>query len=133
MSFHIKTRHMLKKFGVDLQVWSYDKIKQTDDTSTLFGDDEPANLDLSTVEPDELHEPVFPPNPTSAILQAIGGGAELQCDLVWLSNHKYPDNSIVKVSTQDGKYRITGHSSYDGYTDNFIAYTLKGDSEHDSK
>lgn len=130
---YIKVKQMLKKYGVDLQVWSYDKIKQNDDTSSLFGDDEPAGSDLSQIEPDKLHEPVLPVSSSDTQLaQIITGGIELQNDLIWLSSGDYPVDSIVKVSTQDGTYKITGRSSYHGYSD-LIIYSLKGDSEHDNK
>lgn len=129
----LKVANILKKYGVNLQVWSYDKIKQSDDISSLFGDDEPTGADLSQIEPDKLHEPVLPVSSSDTQLaQIITGGAELQNDLIWLSNGDYPVDSIVKVSTQDGTYKVTGRSSYNGYSD-LIIYSLKGDSEHDNK
>ena len=82
----LKVANILKKYGVDLQVWSYDKIKQNDDISSLFGDDEPTEADLSSVEPDKLHEPVLPVSSSDTQLaQIITGGVELQNDLIWLS------------------------------------------------
>lgn len=129
---YIKIKRLLKKYGVDLQVWSYDKIKQSDDTSSLFGDDEPTGTNLSSIEPDKLHEPVLPVSSSDTQLaQIITGGVELQNDLIWLSSSDYPVNSIVKVSTQDGTYKVTGRSSYHGYNDLTI-YSLKGDSTHDN-
>lgn len=128
----IKVKRLLKKYGVDLQVWSYDKIKQSDDTSSLFGDDEPTGTDLSSVEPDKLHEPVLPVSSSDTMLaQIITGGTESQNDLIWLSTGDYPEDSIVKISTQDGTYKVTGRSSYHGYSD-LIIYSLKGDSAHDN-
>lgn len=129
---YIKVKRLLKKYGVDLQVWSYDKIKQSDDTSFLFGDDEPAGADLSQIEPDKLHEPVLPVSSSDTQLaQIITGGIELQNNLIWLSSGDYPVDSIVKISTQDGTYKVTGRSSYHGYSD-LIIYSLKGDSAHDN-
>ena len=129
----LKVANILKKYGVDLQVWSYDKIKQNDDISSLFGDDEPTGADLSSVKPDKLHEPVLPVSSSDTQLaQIITGGVELQNDLIWLSTGDYPVDSIVKVSTQDGTYKVTGRSSYHGYSDLTI-YSLKGDSGHDNK
>ena len=129
---YIKVKRLLKKYGVDLQVWSYDKIKQNDDTSSLFGDDEPTGTDLSSIKPDKLHEPVLPVSSSGTMLaQIITGGVESQNDLIWLSTGDYPQDSIVKISTQDGTYKITGRSSYHGYSD-LIIYSLKGDSAHDN-
>lgn len=128
----LKVANILKKYGVDLKVWSYDKIKQSDDTSSLFGDDEPTGTDLSSIEPDKLHEPVLPVSSSGTMLaQIIAGGVESQNDLIWLSTGDYPQDSIVKISTQDGTYKVTGRSSYHGYSD-LIIYSLKGDSAHDN-
>ena len=128
----LKVANILKKYGVDLKVWSYDKIKQSDDTSSLFGDDEPTGTDLSSIEPDKLHEPVLPVSSSGTMLaQIITGGVESQNDLIWLSTGDYPQDSIVKISTQDGTYKVTGRSSYHGYSD-LIIYSLKGDSAHDN-
>ena len=128
----LKVANILKKYGVDLKVWSYDKIKQSDDTSSLFGDDEPTGTDLSSIEPDKLHEPVLPVSSSGTMLaQIIAGGVESQNDLIWLSTGDYPQDSIVKISTQDGTYKVTGRSSYHGYSD-LIIYSLKGDSVHDN-
>ena len=122
----LKVANILKKYGVDLQVWSYDKIKRNDDISSLFGDDEPTGADLSQMEP------VLPVSSSNTQLaQIITGGVELQNDLIWLSSGDYPVDSIVKVSTQDGTYKVTGRSSYHGYSDLTI-YSLKGDSGHDN-
>lgn len=129
---YIKIKRLLKKYGVDLWVWSYDKIKQNDDISSLFGDDEPTEADLSSVKPDKLHEPVLPVSSSDTQLaQIITGGVELQNDLIWLSSSDYPVDSIVKVSTQDGTYKVIGRSSYHGYS-NLTIYSLKGDSGHDN-
>lgn len=47
-----------------------------------------------------------------------------------MSSKLYPTNSVVEVPSQPGqKYRITGNSNFQGYSD-VVIYALKGDDKH---
>lgn len=122
---YINVLRQLKKYGVDIKVWSADKLPKKD---LVGGIRPPAELSEDIAE--SRHEPVLPFSSTaSQIAQLLGGGAQLQGDLLWLSSGKYPINSIVEVPTQGGCFRVVNFSNYQDYS-NLIVYELKGDDQH---
>lgn len=66
---------------------------------------------------------------TSVIAQVLAGGLEAQGDLIWLSTGTYPINTLIKVPTQGGVYKVVDSSNWKDYS-NLVIYVLKGDSQH---
>lgn len=124
-SFYISVKSQLKKYGVDIKVWTAkDFHKQaypggpTIDVTPDQLNDEDAEL---------RHEPVLPVNNrTAQLARLMSGGSQLQGDLLWLSSGKYSEDTIVEVPTQGGRFKVTNHSNYQDYSD-LIVYELKGD------
>ena len=93
-----------------------------------MSDDQSTLPDEKTAE--KRHEPVVPVNQlTSQMMQILTGGSQTNADLMWLSSGVYPVNTVVKVPTQGGYFRVTNFSNYQDYS-NLIIYELKGDDEH---
>lgn len=122
---------LIRQFGVDISVWSADSLKG-DHTPV---DGIPVKKATVTVTPDSLHEPVIPHSTSydsfSQALMMAAGGSQSDYDLLWVSTHKYPKDSIVHVPSQGGKYRLTDVTDWRDYSD-VIIYQLKGDDKNQS-
>lgn len=131
MSFYMDVTSMLDDYGVDIEVWKSDKPHTGEKKLVggfLMSDDQSTLIDGKTAE--KRHEPVVPVNQlTSQMMQILTGGSQTNADLMWLSSGVYPVNTVVKVPTQGGYFRVTNFSNYQDYS-NLIIYELKGDDEH---
>lgn len=126
---YLKFKRIIRKYGVDLTVYPYSSPKNQPKFHYVGGRRVPVEDDKQP-EPLKLHEPVAPPDKTSFSAQFVNGGELTQADLIWVSTHKVPINSIVEVPSQpDTKYRVTDYANYQAYSDAAI-YLLKGDSQH---
>lgn len=126
---YLKFKRIINKYGVDLIVYPYDSPKSQAKYHYVGGRRVPVDTENQT-DPLKLHEVVIPPDKTSFTAQFADGGQLMQADLLWISTHKVPINSIVEVPSQpDTKYRVTDYSNFQGYSDTVI-YLLKGDSQH---
>lgn len=130
MSFYMSFKRLVRKFGIDIKVYPYQDPSKTKHYHYVAGDlvqDE----EQEEAQPIQLHEPVVPfSSHDSFMLTFMNGGTSDRADLLWISNHLYPDNTIVEVPSQPGqKYRVVNHSSYLGYSD-VVIYELKGDDHH---
>lgn len=134
MAFYISVIDMLDEFGTDIEVWSYDKIKEASQPYIGGPVIDTDTFDLTEIDPEKRHEPVVPMSTTNSIIsQYIGGGVSVQGDLLWISTGTYEVGTLVKVPTQDSKnvFKVTNISNYKDYSDAVI-YELKGDKQHDS-
>lgn len=131
MSFYMDVTSMLDDYGVDIEVWKSDKPHTGEKKLVggfLMSDDQSTLIDGKTAE--KRHEPVVPVNQlTSQMMQILTGGSQTNADLMWLSSGVYPVNTVVKVPTQGGYFRVTNFSNYQDYS-NLTIYELKGDDEH---
>lgn len=131
MSFYMDVTSMLDDYGVDIEVWKSDKphTGKKELVGGFYLSDEQSTLpDEKTAE--KRHEPVVPVNQlTSQMMQILTGGSQTNADLMWLSSGVYPVNTMVKVPTQGGYFRVTNFSNYQDYS-NLTIYELKGDDEH---
>lgn len=121
MASKLKMAGMLKRKGVDINVWSADRLQGD---TVLDGIPQQATTD--NLEPEKRHEPVWPVSSNSQILVLAAGGSQVDVDLLWASTGNYPTNTIVEVPTQGGKYRVTHFQNYLDYSD-VVIYELKGD------
>lgn len=130
MSFYIQFKDMIKSFGVDITVCPYQSPAKTPHYHYVAGE-KVLDDETPTVEPEKRHEPVVPFNSqTASLVQFLGGGSVMQADLLWISTKLYPKNTTVEVPSQPGqKYRVTGMSNFQGYSD-VVIYELKGDDQH---
>lgn len=123
--FYMDVMPMLDYYGTDIEVWSADKAPKT---RYVAGVKQPVKLSDEDFE--KRHEPVVPTSDqTSVIAQVLAGGLEAQGDLIWLSTGTYPINTLVKVPTQGGVYKVVDNSNWKDYS-NLAIYVLKGDSQH---
>ena len=131
MSFYMDVTSMLDDYGVDIEVWKSDKPHTGEKKLVggfLMSDDQSTLIDGKTAA--KRHEPVAPVNQlTSQMMQILTGGSQTNADLMWLSSGVYPVNTVVKVPTQGGYFRVTNFSNYQDYS-NLTIYELKGDDEH---
>lgn len=131
MSFYMDVTSMLNDYGVDIEVYKSQKphTGKKELVGGFYLSDEQSTLpDEKTAE--KRHEPVLPVNSmTSQIIQYLTGGTQTNADLLWLSSGKYYVNTVVKVPTQGGYFRVTNFANYKDYS-NLTIYELKGDDEH---
>lgn len=124
-SFYISVKKQLDRYGVDIKVWPATSFKKQAYPGGPTIDVTPDQLRDEDAE--KRHEPVLPANSRSSQLaRLMTGGSQQQADLIWLSSGKYPENTIVEVPTQGGRFKVTNHSNYQDYSD-LIVYELKGD------
>lgn len=112
---------LLKRRGVDIQVWSADKLG----TGTVV-DGVPVKATTENVEPEDRHEPVVPYSSFSHMSMFSAGGTQENVDLLWFSTAQYPKNTIVNIPSQGGKYKVMNNNNYLDYSDTLV-YELKGD------
>ena len=123
--FYMDVMPLLDYYGTDIEVWSADKAPKV---QYVAGVKRPVELSDSDFE--KRHEPVVPmSDQTSVIAQVLAGGIEAQGELLWLSTKVYPINTLVKVPTQGGIFKVTDYSNWQDYS-NLVVYVLKGDSQH---
>lgn len=128
--FFISVKRQLKKYGVDIKVWSADSFEGK--PAYPGGPTKSINSldDLKDEDAELRHEPVLPiSSKTSQLASLIGGGRQLNGDLLWLSSKKYPMGTVVEVPTQGGRYKVTNLSNYQDYSE-LVEYELKGDDQN---
>lgn len=124
--FYMDVMPMLDYYGTDIEVWSADKAPKD---RYVAGVKQPVKLSGDDFE--KRHEPVVPmSDQTSMIAQIFPGGLQIQGELLWLSTKKFPVNTLVKVPTQGGIYKVVDFSNWQDYS-NLVIYVLKGDSQHE--
>ena len=118
----LKMKSLINRKGVDINVWSAYLLNG----STGPIDGVPGQKTTNDIKPEHRHEPILPYSTFAQTLMNVSGGSQSDADLLWLSTGKYPKNTIVESTTQEGKYRVVNYSNYQDYSD-VVIYELKGD------
>lgn len=117
----LKMTSLLKRKGVDIKVWSADRLKGGGVLDGVL-----VKLTTASVEPELRHDPVIPYSTNSHLAMFEPGGIQVNVDLLWFSTGVYPDNTVVEISSQGGQYKVMGSNNYTDYSD-VLVYELKGD------
>lgn len=126
MASKLMMAKLIKRKGVDINVWSADRLGTNDPVDGI-----PQVATTKNVEPEKRHEPILPYTADSHLLLLEPGGAQVDVDLLWISTGKYPANTIVETPTQEGKYKVVAFKNYQDYSD-VVIYELKGDDHNQS-
>lgn len=127
--FYLSFKDMIAEYGVDITVYPYSKSADKSHYHYVGGIKAPDER-MDSIEPENRHEPVIPLNSKNSILvQYLPGGAKESIDMIWISTKLYPEQTIVKVASQDSKLRVVNFSNYQNYSD-VVIYGLKGDDKH---
>ncbi|MGO2858849.1 hypothetical protein LASUN_13030 [Lentilactobacillus sunkii] len=122
----LKMASLIRRKGVDINVWSADRLR---DASDGPHDGIPGQETTNNIEPEQRHEPILPYSTFAHSLVMAAGGAQSNVQLLWVSTQLYPDNTIVEIPSQGGKYKATHTSNLQDYSD-VVIYELEGDDEH---
>ena len=125
----MKMAPLLKKYGVDIEVWPADALKGNNDPEIVDGI--PVKKATASVEPEHRHEPIVPYSTFTQQWMLAAGGNQSNFDLMWFSTKLYPQGTVLNIPSQGGKYRVTDIENLLDYSD-VVGYQLKGDDHNQS-
>lgn len=124
MGMYIPVKELIRDFGHDIKVWDADKFKPSKNIAGI-----PQKVFLTAEEAEVLHEVIYPYSERSQLATYLTGGNQVQIDLIWLSTHRFPKDTIVEVANLNRKFKVVAIANWQDYSD-LIVYELKGDDQH---